>query len=186
MNGLLEAEIWTIARTEEGNMVLLRPLSDLRVIPIFIGPLESQSITLGLDGVKTERPLTHDLFLTMADHAGLTLIRVEVVDMKGDVFYSRLCFRGGGYTGDAPLFLDARPSDALALAVRRRCPLYVTGDLLEKAGTSMEKIMGGKIGSPKSLLEQELDEAVAAEDYERAARLRDKLNLLERDAGSMI
>jgi bifunctional DNase/RNase len=185
MNGLLEVEIWTVARTEEGNVVLLRPLSDVRVIPIFIGSLEGQSITLGLDGVKTERPLTHDLFLTMTDHAGFSVIRAEIVDMKGEVFYSRLCFSGQGYTVDAPLVLDARPSDALALAVRRRCPVYVTTELLEKAGNSMDMIMNGKIRSPKSLLKRELDEAVAAEEYERAAQLRDKLNMLEKDEESM-
>jgi bifunctional DNase/RNase len=185
MNGLLEAEIWTVARTEEGNVVLLRPLSDIRVVPIFIGALEAQSINLALDGVKTERPLTHDLFLTMADHAAFTLLRAEIVDMKGDVFYSRLCFSGQGYTADDPLILDARPSDALALAVRRQRPVYLTSELLEKAGNSMDMIMGGKIGTPKNLMRRELDEAVAAEEYERAAQLRDKLIMLEKDEGSV-
>jgi bifunctional DNase/RNase len=186
MNGLLEVEIWTVARTEEGNVVLLRPLSDVRVIPIFIGSLESQSITLGLDGVKTERPLTHDLFLTMTDYAGFKVLRAEVTDMKGEIFYSRLCFSGPGYTDDNPLILDARPSDALALAIRRKCPIYVTRELLEKTGNSMDMIMGGQVGSPRNLLKRELEEALAAEEYERAAQIRDKLSMLEQDEESML
>jgi bifunctional DNase/RNase len=186
MNGLLEAEIWTVARTEEGNVLLLRPISDVRVIPIFIGGLEVQSIVLGLDGVKTERPLTHDLFLAMTERAGFSLLRAEVTDMKGDVFYSRLCFSGQGYTSGDPLVLDARPSDALALAIRRKCPIYVPGELLEKAGNSMDMIVGGRVGTPRNLLKRELDEAVASEEYERAAQIRDKLNMLEKDKESMI
>jgi bifunctional DNase/RNase len=184
MDGFLEAEIWTIARTEEGNVIFLRPLEGEEVIPIFIGPLEAQSIIVGLDNYRIERPLTHDLLLNLADETGLTLLRAEVYDIKDDVFYAHLLFSTPA--GPQPLILDCRPSDALALAVRRKCPVFVSPLVLEKAGSPMDSIMEGKIESPLTLLRHELEEALVSEDYERAAEIRDKLSLLDKDRGKMI
>jgi bifunctional DNase/RNase len=184
MNDLLEVEIWTIARTEEGNVIFLKPLEGDEVIPIFIGPLEAQSIIVGLDNYQVERPLTHDLFLNLADEAGLTLLQAEVYDIKEDVFYARLLF--SSFERPQPFVLDARPSDALALAVRRKCPVFISPLVLEKTGSPMDSIMEGKIESPLTLLRHELEEALVSEDYERAAEIRDKLSLLEKDRGKML
>jgi bifunctional DNase/RNase len=180
---LLEAEIWTLARIEEGNLLMLRPLGAEQVVSIFIGSSEAQAIKLGLDGVLVERPLTHDLFLKFVKAALFTLNRVEIRDAKNDVFYSRLCFTGPGHDENNPLYIDSRPSDALALAVRAKCPLFVAAKVLAKSGSPIDFVMKGKIESPRSLLSRELDSAVAAEEYERAAEIRDRLNMLEKDDG---
>jgi bifunctional DNase/RNase len=184
MDGLLEAEIWTIARTEEGNVIFLKPLDGDEVIPIFIGSLEAQSIVVALDNYPVERPLTHDLLLNLADETGFTLTRAEIYDIKEDVFYARLFFSSPARP--QPLVLDARPSDALALAARRKCPVFVSPLVLEKTGSPMDSIMEGKIESPLTLLRHELEEALVSEDYEKAAAIRDKLSQLDKDRGKMV
>ena len=187
MSDLLEVEIWTLARVEDGNLVMLRPLDTDKVIPIFIGTLEAQSIMIGLDNLKVERPLTHDLFLNFAEQAGFSLFRAEVNSLKDKVFYARLYFTGPGYDRTSPLVIDARPSDALALAVRRRkCPVFVSREVMKKAGSPIDFVMEEKAENFRTLLQQELDKAVAAEEYERAAELRDRLNGLDKDGENTV
>ncbi|MDR3146850.1 MAG: bifunctional nuclease family protein [Treponema sp.] len=135
---MLEAEIWSVARIDQGNAVLLRPLGSDIVVPIFIGELETHAILLGLGDVKVKRPLTCDTLLELGRRLGLKLLRVEVYEMKDDVFHARLFFSGGKYSDLRPLVLESRPSDALALAVREKCGVYVTSELLEQAGIPME------------------------------------------------
>ncbi|MDR1059170.1 MAG: bifunctional nuclease family protein [Treponema sp.] len=182
-----EAEIWTILQTEQGKGVLLRPLGLNVVVPIFVGRLEAQSIIIGLDGVKVERPLTHDLFLDMAAKMGLVLEQVEVWDLKHDVFYARLVFAAPRGAGKNRITLDARPSDALALAVRVPCPILVSAAVIDTAGIPTDAVlnapdlMGPGAPPPESprpearSLRQRLEDALAAEDYEQAAEIRDKL-----------
>ncbi|MDR1862622.1 MAG: bifunctional nuclease family protein [Treponema sp.] len=190
---MVEAEIWAITQTGQGNAVMLRPFGEEMVIPIFVGPLEAQSILIGFDHIQTERPLTHDLFLTLMEQTGFAMLQAEVSDLKDNIFYGRLCFLGPNHPAQAPLVLDARPSDALALAVRTGCPILTSRKLLERAGIMPDIISDnqeidlpglaplakntkretGK-ESPQSL-RQELERAVAAEDYEKAAKLRDRL-----------
>jgi bifunctional DNase/RNase len=196
---MLEAEIWTIARTDEGSAALLRPLGSDIVVPVFIGQLEVQSILIGSGKVKMKRPLTHDLFLSLLRQLGLSLNRAEVHSLKDNTFHARLVIFGGIFSEKKPLVLDARPSDAFALAVRRGCPLFVSSRVIELAGVPADFIVEGMNessfasghGAPKppsasrrdkhrELLEQ-LNEAVAAEEYERAAEIRDMLILLDKD-----
>jgi bifunctional DNase/RNase len=192
MKDMREAEIWTILRTEQGRGVLLKPL-DLDVfVPIFVDRLEAQSILNGLDGIKTERPLSHDLFLTLAAKTGILFERVEVWDLKQDVFYARLVLFDLRKSGMGSIIMDARPSDALVLAARVRCPLFVSARVIDKAGVPAEALFDPldleapgrpppESGRPPALpkeeksLARQLEEAVAAEEYERAAELRDKL-----------
>jgi bifunctional DNase/RNase len=200
MDNMLEAEIWTVARTIQGNAVLLRPLGSDMVAPIFIGQLETQSLLLGLGDVKTKRPLTSDLFLETIRRLGCTLLRVEVHEIRDDVFYARLLLSGREYPESKPLILDSRPSDALALAVRGKCPVYVAPSVMEKAGISADLIIEetGSIGmdaksslddedlnssikAKQRKLKAELEEAVAEENYERAVEIRDLIALLEEE-----
>jgi bifunctional DNase/RNase len=196
---MIEAEIWTITQTEQGNAVMLRPFGEELVIPIFIGPLEAQSILIGFDHILTDRPLTHDLFLKLMEQTGFSLLRVEVSDLKDNIFYSRVCFSGPNHPVHAPLILDARPSDALALAVRTGCSILTSRKVLDQAGIMPGVISGfeeidfpGPEVSDKNpgeevveasfrSLRQELERAVAAEDYEHAAKIRDKLILLVKE-----
>jgi bifunctional DNase/RNase len=195
---MLRSEIWSIVQTEQGSAVLLRPLHLDIAVPIFIGQLEAQSILIGCGKTKIKRPLTHDLFLALLRHTGLSLNRAEVHALRDNTFYARLVIQGERLPGKKPLILDARPSDAFALAVRRECPILVSSRVVEQAGVPLDIIVEGTGEPPASetgplepppfsrpdkhreLLEQ-LNRAVAAEEYERAAEIRDMLNLLDKD-----
>lgn len=193
MKEMLSAEIWSIVQTNQGNAVLLRPRELGIAVPIFIGQLEMQSILIGREGVNLPRPLTHDLFLNMLRRLGLSLERVEVHELKDSTFHARLIISGGRFSEEHPLIMDSRPSDAFALAVRRRCPILVASPLVEQAGMPLDFFLDGlekaeeNASAPsaegfspeteknRKLLEQ-LNRAVAAEEYELAAEIRDMLN----------
>jgi bifunctional DNase/RNase len=180
------------------------------VVPIFVGQLEAQSILIGFGDVKVKRPLTCDLFLELVRKIGLTLFRVEVHEIRDNTFFARLLLAGKEFSETKPLVLDSRPSDAFALAVRHKCPVFVSPRVVEQAGIPADLVIedvgefakesdpsAGR-GSPpehptklpsrtKPLtakrrgLQTELEQAVAAEEYERAAELRDLLILLEQE-----
>ena len=116
---LVEAEIWTIAHTEQGNAVLVKPVGSDVAVPIFIGQLEAHSILIGLGGVPMPRPLTHDLVISFVEKLDALIEKVEITDLREGTFYSRVLLRQGARR----LVIDARPSDALGLAVRSRCPI---------------------------------------------------------------
>ena len=187
MEEMLRAEIWTIAQTSHGNVVLLRP-KDLEVaVPIFIGLPELQSILIGKEGISMPRPMTHDLFFSLLARVNLSLQRVEIYELKNDTFYARLVLTGKEYTDASALILDSRPSDALALAVRKRRPIFIASRVIEQTGVPLEYFMEETEKTAYSssdryqdLLKQ-LNKAVAAEEYEKAAELRDMLILLERE-----
>jgi bifunctional DNase/RNase len=202
---MYEAEIWTIARMDEGTALLLRSLNSDLAVPIFIGESEAQAILLGLGGMTVSRPLTHDLFLELVQKDSLALCRAEVHDLRDNIFYARLLLTGREFSEKNPLVLDARPSDALALAVRFKCPVFVSRKVLDQAGLPLEFFVDAVVGSRENSadtmagkftdagsdlpgfiarresLRMELDQAVAAEEYERAAELRDVLALLDRE-----
>ncbi|MDR1108158.1 MAG: bifunctional nuclease family protein [Spirochaetaceae bacterium] len=203
MDKMLDAEIWTILQTAQGNAVLLRPVGSDVSVPIFVGPQESKSIIIGLSGMTFPRPLTHDLLLSIIHRMEIELIRAEIYDIKDTVFLARLYFAGNRFTQDNPLILDSRPSDALALALalalRCNCPVFVSGKVVAEAGLPTDVFMtdpGGELvfpgeagskGEPEVLekdrrrraLLAELEAAVANEEYERAAEIRDALSLLD-------
>jgi bifunctional DNase/RNase len=199
MEDMLEAEIWTVARTEQGNAVLLRPLGSDTVVPIFVGRLETQSILIGFGDVKVERPLTCDLFLELARLTGLSLFRVEVHEIRDNTFFARLLFAGKEFSQAKPLILDSRPSDAFALAVRHKCPVFISPLVVEQAGIPADLVIedvgefakeaarpaspppGTPLMAKRRRLQAELEQVVAAEEYERAAEIRDLLILLEQE-----
>jgi bifunctional DNase/RNase len=208
MEDMLEAEIWTVARTDQGNAILLRPLGSDTVVPIFVGQIEVQSILIGLGDVKVKRPLTWDLILELARQTGLTLFRVEVHEIRDNTFFARLLLTGRGFSEANPLILDSRPSDAFALAVRQKCPVFISPRVVEQAGVPADLIIedveefaaehalkraGAEPASPgapprtrplaakRRKLQAELEQTVAAEEYERAAEIRDLLILLEQE-----
>jgi len=207
MKKMLNAEIWTISQTRDGGAVLLRPHDTDIVIPVFIGRLEIQSLLIGKEGVNLPRPLTHDLLLNLLQSQNLSLERVEVHEIIENTFHARLVITGGTYTKEEPLLLDSRPSDAFALAVRRKCPIFVSPDIVNRAGISFELILealenvditdfslgainksftGKNSARSKKLrlLQEQLDSAVAKEDYEQAAKIRDMIKEMEdKDGG---
>ncbi len=179
---LVEAEIWTVARTDQGNAVLIKPVGGETAVPIFIGQPEAQSILIGLGNVPMPRPLSHDLFIMIMKKVGVALQRVEITGLKEGTFYAQLIVQQGEET----IVVDSRPSDAIALAVRVKCPIFISETVVDEAGISVHSITEeAKETEPprgdtsKSRLQKELEEAVAEENYERAAQIRDQLKDLE-------
>jgi len=193
MSQLIPAEIWTVAKTDQGSAVLVRPLEGDRAVPIFIGPLEAQNILLGLGEVEIPRPLTHDLLLHILTSLQVQLVRVDIHTLNEGTFFSNLVLDNAGKRFE----IDARPSDSLALAVRAACPIFIDEDLVDEAGVSLEQLkqaatdsdFGDDEPEPDTsalareldILREKLDAAVAKEHYEEAANLRDQIRRLEKD-----
>ena len=179
---LVEAEIWTVARTDKGNAVLVKPLGSERAVPIFIGQLEAQSILIGLGNVPMPRPLTHDLFISVMEKISVTVERVEVTDLKDGTFYARILLK----QGMKKISIDSRPSDALGIAARLRCPLFISEAIVDEAGVAInlitEEDSETEVPSESELerdrLEEELQKAIDEENYEEAARIRDRMKEL--------
>jgi len=178
---LVISEIWSILKTSHGNAVLLKPKDMDLAVPVFIGTLEMQSILIGKEGMSVSRPHTHDLFINMLSHVNLTVKKVEVHELKDDVFHARLIITGGEYTKENPLILDSRPSDAFAIAARKKCPIYLASQIIEETGVPLSYFISDLEESTddqyRSLKEQ-LEQAIAEEEYEQAAEIRDLLKLL--------
>jgi bifunctional DNase/RNase len=183
---LVPAEVWTIAKTEQGHAVLVKPKGSETAVPIFIGQAEAQSILIGLGGVEVQRPLTHDLLISSLKHVNVTIKRVEITDLSDGIFYGRLIVSNSG----VEVIIDARPSDCIALAVRVKCNIFIDESVVDEAGIPMAFInQGGKEGGPDVQFEselvklkKELDTAVEEENYEKAAQLRDKINEIEKNS----
>lgn len=188
---LVEAEIWTVARTDKGNAVLVKPVGSDRAVPIFIGQLEAQSILFGLASVPVPRPMTHDLFISVLEKSNMSIERVEITDLKDRTFYSRLVIK----QGLKRIVIDSRPSDSLGIASRVHCPVYIAESIVDEAGVavnlitdedaqfeSVEHVSGDEgsevESSERTRLEEALQRAVDEEDYEEAARIRDRIKEL--------
>jgi len=179
------SEIWSVLKTSHGNALLLKPKDKDIAVPIFIGTLEMQSILLGKEGVSMSRPHTHDLFLNMLANVNLSVKKVEVYELKDDVFHARLVITGGEYTKEKPLILDSRPSDAFAIATRKKCPIYLASSIIEQTGVPLSFFINDieeDTDDKYRSLKEQLEQAVAEEEYEQAAEIRDLLKMLENDA----
>lgn len=178
---LVPAEVWTVAKAEQGNAVLVRPVGSDMAVPIFIGPAEAQSILIGLGNVNMPRPLTHDLLITVAKKLNATINRIEITELKEGTFYGRLVLLKEGNE----ISIDSRPSDCISIAVRVKCPIYIDEGVVDEAGISVDVVNQKplpKVVQPESELtnlKHLLDIAVREENYEEAAKLRDKIKELE-------
>ena len=171
--------------------VVLGEVGGTRRLPIVIGGFEAQAIAVALDNMKPSRPLTHDLMKTMCDTFEIELEYIFISKLVDGVFYSNLvCKRGAEYFD-----IDSRTSDALALAVRFDCPIYVEESILLEAGVEADPNEEATLIDPQEKetadlakssatsyhtmtvpeLQVELKAALDNEDYELAARIRDEL-----------
>lgn len=119
-----------VSLTNQQRIVMLREPNRELYLPIWIGPFEAEAITISLQEIEVARPQTHDLLLQTIEKLGARLIRVEIVALKGDVFYGNLVMEMNGKLYD----VDARPSDCIALAVRAHVPILVKNEILREAG----------------------------------------------------
>ena len=203
MGEVFEVTISDVSITNVGFAIFLKPVETQspRVVPIFIGPLETYSISSALDGVTPPRPNTHDLVINMLQELDARILHVLINDIVGNIFYARIVIQ----SEDGIIELDARPSDSVAIAIRARCPIYMNEKVYREAaviigeeGTPVEEATGpenpesaGIISEPVEAepvpgndlerLKMELDLAVETENFEEAARLRDEINRLTRE-----
>ncbi|MFA5404852.1 MAG: bifunctional nuclease family protein [Ignavibacteria bacterium] len=180
-----------------GYAIILKEVGGEKRLPIIIGQFEAQAIALELEGIKPPRPLTHDLLKNIIESLGYNVDSVIIYELRDSTFYAKIKF-------DIPTIddIDARPSDAIAVALKFGAPIYIAGSIMEEIGfipeyenkeeVSKENININKIekqisgsNEPESVekkLEQlkiDLDTAVSMEDYEKAAVLRDEIKKLE-------
>ncbi len=117
------------------HVVILKEKEADRYLPIWIGNNEASAIAMKIQGVAPERPITHDLMNLALGQLGVSLDRIVVTSLADDVFFARLHLRQNGRDVD----VDSRPSDAIALAVRAGCPIFVATEVLDRAGVIPEK-----------------------------------------------
>jgi len=173
--------------------VVLGEVGGSRRLPIVIGGFEAQAIAVALDNMKPSRPLTHDLLKTICDTFEVHLEYIYISKLLDGVFYSNLVCKKGGELFE----VDSRTSDALALAVRFDCPIYVEETILQEAGVEADPTEEGGVSATEEKeiaelakphissnynemsmteLQSQLKMAIDGEDYELAARIRDELN----------
>jgi bifunctional DNase/RNase len=160
--------------------VVLGKENGKRRLPIVIGGFEAQAIAVALENMTPNRPLTHDLFKNTLDAFDIELKEVLINNLLDGIFYAQLiCVQDGNV-----MQVDARTSDAIAMAVRFSCPIYTFEFIMESAGVILEEEETQEKSPVKtkatsmedmsvSSLEKLLEEALQKEDYEKAARLRD-------------
>ena len=163
--------------------LILKEVNGNRRLPIIIGAFEAQSIALEMEGIKPPRPLTHDLMKNIIDSMGTDLAEITISELKDGTFYARLSLDSQE--------IDARPSDAIALAVRYGAPIFVADKVMEEAGflPENEGQESPESGAPKKgkeshltkleALRAQLKDAIEREDYEAAAKLRDEIRKIE-------
>ncbi len=117
------------------RVVILKEKSSDRYLPIWIGPAEADAIAVQLQDVSVPRPLTHDLLRSVIDTLGAVVQHVFVNDLSNDTFYARIILDVNGNSVE----IDSRPSDAIALAVRAKVPIFADESVLEKAGVLLDK-----------------------------------------------
>lgn len=192
--------------SQRAYALLLRELDGDRRLPIVIGEPEAQAIANELEGIRPQRPMTHDLLRNVIEALGASIREVVIHSIQNGTFYASIHF------DYSDIEIDARPSDAIAIAVRCNAPMFVDEEIMNEASISASDIReieenpeqeqgtgdeslapfqeSSSKGQPseasvdrplteRQRLEQELDQAIKVEDYEAAARIRDHLQKLD-------
>jgi bifunctional DNase/RNase len=204
--GLIQLQIKGISYSQSRNgsyALVLNEVSGIRTLPIIIGPFEAQAIAIALEeNIKPPRPLTHDLFNAFADIYHFTVKKVIIHKLIDGVFYSSLIVE----KDKIEEIIDSRTSDAIAIALRFNAPIYTYENIMDKASFEMlddellpeESMEGEEVDFVEKLfselekstkntsnmsledLQKQMNEAIANEDYELAARLRDEITKREK------
>lgn len=134
----IEAEVYEVGRTEEGSLVLLQGRNEYneKVLPILCNPMQGRNIKNGLNQQTTSRPQTHDLFVEIMNEVGGAINKVVIDDAEEGIFFAKIYAITYDEGEKKQIVLDARPSDALAIAVRERAPIYIDQELFEQKGVS--------------------------------------------------
>ena len=179
----------------KGYAVLLQEKESDRSLPIIVGSSEAQAIALYLEGVDMPRPMTHDLLINVLENLEGEINRVNIARISNGTFFAEIEV-SNPQIGE--MIIDARPSDAIAIALRTLSPIYVSDEVMGAAG--IDNLASGsevtehitseeltKESSEETVLEnlnEALEKAITEEEYEMAARLRDRIKQLEKESTS--
>jgi bifunctional DNase/RNase len=183
--------------TSTSYTLIMEEKNGKRKLPIIIGTFEAQAIAIEIEKIIPVRPMTHDLFLKMAESFDLKVVEVFIHRLQDGVFYSNIIVNGNGQT----IEIDARTSDAIAIALRFKCPIFTYESIMKDAGMIINEGEtndgeGNDLGEEDNLdlitqskstkdelanytveeLEGMLEEAIELENYVAAAKIRDELN----------
>lgn len=164
----------------QGYVVILKERDGERWLPIFIGAAEAQSISFLLQKLEYARPMTYDLFARILEEGGVTVLSSTVNDLKDNTFYAVVELR---IANGEIRRVDARPSDAIALALKSQALIQVSEKVMEGAAVSNEPVNRSTL-EQIAFLHQKLKECVENEAYEEAAKIRDHIRSLETKLGS--
>ena len=172
---LYVSEILSRASGERAFIMLLQEKEGLRKLPVLIGPSEAQAVAFAKRNVHFSRPVTHDLFKSFAEAAGATLLNAAIYKMAEGTFYSHLVFQAG----EREFKLDARTSDAVAVAMRCGAPIYIDDGLLNMLCVKEE--WENAISIPITLagtdtLREVMQRAIKDENYELAMKVKEELD----------
>jgi len=169
--------------------LLLKEVYGNRKLPIIIGQFEAQAIALELEGIKPPRPMTHDLLKALIDNLGAAVNEVIITELRDNTFFAKIVIEVASLTNE----IDARPSDAIALALRMNCPIFVSDSVMDTAAfTQSNEVPDFTPDSQENLetlpeppssskeakvasLQEKLRQALEVEDYEKAAKIRDEI-----------
>ncbi len=170
------------------TLILTEANGDRR-LPIIIGMFEAQAIAIEMEKITPTRPLTHDLFKSFSKSFDFSVEEIQISDISEGVFYSKIICTDGIRQKN----IDARPSDAIAIALRFNASIYTTENVLNEAGISVDDLGGQEKpkSAPKNIkvksssdlmsmtaddLQTMLSEAIRNEEYEKAAKIRDEID----------
>lgn len=174
---MIECKIESIrvSLVTQNRVVILKEIDTERYLPIWIGPFEADAIALELQEVKVARPLTHDLMRQIISELGATVTHVFINDLRDDTFFARIVLDVNGRHAE----VDSRPSDAIALAVRAKCKIFVDETVMDKAGVTLDteasEDEGAEVPAGESLPQSE------HVDEDRLSVFRDFINSLDID-----
>lgn len=195
-HGMIQIQVEKISfyPPSKGYAILMKEATGNRFLPVIVGSFEAQSIALALEDVQMPRPMTHDLFCNILEDLSVEVSEVVISELMEGTFYSKIVLAGPMGKTD----VDARPSDAIALALRVGAPIYATETVMEEA--AVQEVTEQPAYPTTDLteddtpphsqkdhvkrLQDQLERAVSDENYERAAEIRDKLKKLQTEAGS--
>lgn len=123
-----------VSLMSQHRIVILKDVDSDRFLPIWIGPYEAEAITVSLQQMEVSRPLTHDLLRNVLNTLGAEVLRINITELKDDVFFARIIMQVNGQE----IEVDSRPSDALALSVRAHVPVFVSEEVMREAASVPE------------------------------------------------
>lgn len=155
-----------VSLMSQHRIVILKDNNSDRYLPIWIGPCEADAITIELQEMPPQRPLTHDLLKSMIRELGGRVVQILINDLRNDVYYARIVIDLGG----KQIEVDSRPSDAIALAVRAKAPIFVADTVMERAAIQPEEDVEREVrGRPEDV------------DEDRLSAFKDFVNTLDLD-----